>query len=55
MISRAHESHHDHTQLRKASPMRDLIVTTFLSADGVMDSPGGGDHPAAGWTFRDVE
>ena len=35
--------------------MRDLIVTTFLSADGVMDSPGGGDHPAAGWTFKDVE
>jgi len=35
--------------------MRELIVTTFLSADGVMDSPGGGDHPAAGWTFKDVE
>jgi dihydrofolate reductase len=33
----------------------ELIITTFLSADGVMDSPGGGDHPAAGWTFRDVE
>jgi dihydrofolate reductase len=35
--------------------MRELIVTTFLSADGVMDSPGGGDHPAAGWTFKEVE
>ncbi len=35
--------------------MRELIVTTLLSADGVMDSPGGGDHPAAGWTFRGIE
>lgn len=32
-----------------------LIVTTFVSLDGVMDSPGGGDHPHAGWTFKDVE
>ena len=35
--------------------MRQLIVTTFLTLDGVMEAPGGGDHPDAGWTFKDVE
>ena len=35
--------------------MRTLIVTEFISLDGVVDSPGGGDHPHAGWTFQDVE
>ncbi|WP_104181327.1 dihydrofolate reductase family protein [Arthrobacter sp. B0490] len=35
--------------------MRTLIVTEFLSLDGIIDSPGGGDHPHAGWTFRDIE
>ncbi|QZY29093.1 dihydrofolate reductase family protein [Nocardioides coralli] len=35
--------------------MRTLIATHFVSLDGVVDSPGGGDHPHAGWTFRDVE
>jgi dihydrofolate reductase len=35
--------------------MRTLIVTAFVSADGVMDSPGGGDHRSAGWTFDAVE
>jgi dihydrofolate reductase len=35
--------------------MRTLIVTAFVSADGVMDSPGGGEHRSAGWTFKDVE
>ena len=35
--------------------MRSLIVTEFLSLDGVVDSPGGGDHPHAGWTFKNVE
>ena len=34
--------------------MRPLIVTEFLSLDGVMDSPGGGPHPHAGWTFKQV-
>lgn len=34
---------------------RAIIVTEMLSLDGVMDSPGGGDHPRAGWTFREVE
>jgi dihydrofolate reductase len=34
--------------------MRPLIVTEFVSLDGVIDSPGGGDHPHAGWTFKDV-
>jgi dihydrofolate reductase len=35
--------------------MRSLIVTEFLSLDGIVDSPGGGEHPHAGWTFKDVE
>jgi dihydrofolate reductase len=35
--------------------MRTLIVTAFVSADGVMEAPGGGDHRSAGWTFRQVE
>jgi dihydrofolate reductase len=35
--------------------MRTLIVTAFISADGVMEAPGGGDHRSAGWTFKDVE
>jgi dihydrofolate reductase len=35
--------------------MRTLIVTAFVSADGVMEAPGGGDHRSAGWTFKDVE
>jgi dihydrofolate reductase len=35
--------------------MRTLIVTEFISLDGVVDSPGGGSHPHAGWTFKDVE
>jgi dihydrofolate reductase len=32
-----------------------LIVTEFISLDGIVDSPGGGAHPAAGWTFKEVE
>ncbi|MHA7189244.1 dihydrofolate reductase family protein [Arthrobacter sp. MDT2-16] len=35
--------------------MRTLIVTEFMSLDGVIDSPGGGNHPHAGWTFQDIE
>jgi dihydrofolate reductase len=34
--------------------MRTLIVTEFISLDGVIDSPGGGSHPRAGWTFKEV-
>ena len=34
--------------------MRTLIVTEFITADGVIDSPGGGDHPRAGWSFKEV-
>lgn len=34
--------------------MRTLIVTEFISLDGVIDSPGGGSHPRAGWTFTDI-
>jgi dihydrofolate reductase len=35
--------------------MRTLIVTAFLSLDGVMEAPGGGDYRNAGWTFKNVE
>lgn len=35
--------------------MRSLIVTAFVSADGVMEAPGGGDHRSAGWTYETVE
>lgn len=35
--------------------MRPIVVTTFTSLDGVMEAPGGGDHPHAGWTFKDVD
>jgi dihydrofolate reductase len=35
--------------------MRTLIVTAFVSADGVMEAPGGGTYRNAGWTFKDVE
>ncbi len=35
--------------------MRTLIVTAFVSTDGVMEAPGGGDHRSAGWTFKGIE
>jgi dihydrofolate reductase len=35
--------------------MRTLIVTAFVSADGVMEAPGGGDHRSGGWAFKAVE
>jgi len=35
--------------------MRQLIVTAFVSVDGVMDSPGGETgYRNTGWTFKDV-
>lgn len=35
--------------------MRKLIVTAFISLDGVMEAPGGEEgYRNAGWTFRDV-
>ena len=34
--------------------MRPLVVTLIQSLDGVIDSPGGGDHPRGGWSFKDV-
>jgi dihydrofolate reductase len=40
---------------RKKITMRTLIVTEFITLDGVIDSPGGGDHPRAGWTFKEVD
>ena len=35
--------------------MRPIVVTEFITADGIIDSPGGGDHPHAGWTFKEVD
>lgn len=35
--------------------MRPLIITAFVSADGVMEGPGGEpEYRSSGWTFRDV-
>jgi dihydrofolate reductase len=34
--------------------MRPIVVTEFITLDGIVDSPGGGEHPHAGWTFTDV-
>ena len=31
-----------------------LIITAFISLDGVMEDPGGGDSRNAGWTFKDI-
>ena len=44
-----------HPDPREDPAMRTLVVTEFITLDGVVDSPGGGDHPHAGWTFKDVE
>jgi len=36
--------------------MRPLIITAFMSLDGVMEAPGGeAGHRSSGWTFKDVE
>lgn len=36
--------------------MRTLIVTAFVSADGVFEAPGGEPgYRNAGWTFKDIE
>lgn len=36
--------------------MRTLIVTAFVSLDGVMEAPGGEKgYRNSGWTFRDIE
>jgi dihydrofolate reductase len=39
--------------------MRTLIYTAFVSLDGVVDSPGGGQpteaHRSGGWTYKDIE
>lgn len=35
--------------------MRPLIVTAFITADGAMEAPGGGEHRNGGWTFKDIE
>lgn len=36
--------------------MRPLIITAFMSLDGVMEAPGGEPgHRSSGWTFRDIE
>lgn len=36
--------------------MRTLIITSFISLDGVMEAPGGEPgYRNSGWTFRDIE
>ena len=35
--------------------MRNIVVTEFISLDGIVDSPGGEDgYEHTGWTFKDV-
>lgn len=41
--------------LRTGVGRRPIVVTELITVDGVIEAPGGGDHPHAGWTFRDVE
>ena len=36
--------------------MRQLIITAFVSADGVMEAPGGEEgYRNSGWTWQDIE
>lgn len=36
--------------------MRPIIVTSFISLDGVVEAPGGEPgHRSSGWTFQDIE
>jgi len=36
--------------------VRPIIVTAFMSLDGVMEAPGGEPgHRSSGWTFKDIE
>jgi dihydrofolate reductase len=35
--------------------VRRIVVTEFMTLDGVIDSPGSGSHPRAGWVFKEVE
>lgn len=41
--------------LRAIVGRRPIIVTELITVDGVIEAPGGGEHPRAGWTFHDVE
>lgn len=34
---------------------RPIVVTELITLDGVVEAPGNGSHPHAGWTFRDIE
>lgn len=39
---------------RQELSMGRLIIIEFITLDGVVDSPGGGPQPRAGWTFQQV-
>jgi dihydrofolate reductase len=39
------------TATQKESPMGKLVVTEFVSLDGVMEAPGGEDFKYPGWSF----
>jgi dihydrofolate reductase len=40
----------------KGRTMRQLIITAFVSVDGVMEAPGGEKgYRNTGWTFKDIE
>lgn len=35
--------------------MRQFVISEFITVDGIIDSPGGGSHPQAGWTFNQID
>ncbi len=41
------------SQLEKEKPWARIVVTEFISLDGVIEAPGGGeDYEHGGWTFE---
>ncbi|GAA2271257.1 dihydrofolate reductase family protein [Glycomyces scopariae] len=53
---RRHSGGEPDTTEPKGTHMRQLIVTAFVSLDGVMEAPGGeAGYRNTGWTFKDIE
>src|SRR5881296_959684 len=53
MTSAAPSGHWVHTPTRRRNEMGKIVVTEFVSLDGVMEDPGGSeDFKYGGWTFE---